>query len=225
MQELKAEGLWKSFLSGSQKISVLRDVNLNALPGDTLAIVGPSGSGKSTLLYILGSLEKPDEGSIYFGGKDVLNLKGDLISDYRAKDVGFIFQDHHLLPQLTAIENVLLPTMAIHSSQSVNKAATDLMKRVGLEARMHAFPAQMSGGERQRVAIARALMNGASMLLCDEPAGNLDQDTGREVVDLLLELAKEQQTIVIMVTHNLEHASKFTRQMNLHEGSLLEQAQ
>jgi lipoprotein-releasing system ATP-binding protein len=225
MQELKAEGLWKSFLSGSQKISVLRDVNLNALPGDTLAIVGPSGSGKSTLLYILGSLEKPDEGSIYFGGKDVLNLNGDSISDYRAKDVGFIFQDHHLLPQLTAIENVLLPTMAIHSSQAMDKAATDLMKRVGLGARMHAFPAQMSGGERQRVAIARALMNGASMLLCDEPAGNLDQDTGREVVDLLLELAKEEKTIVIMVTHNLEHASRFTRQMNLHEGSLLEQVQ
>lgn len=189
-------------------------------PGETVAITGPSGSGKSTLLNLIGALDVPTAGTVHLGEVEVTSLSGAELAAYRATRIGFVFQDHHLLPQLTALENVLLPTLALPHATSVKARAQDLLERIGLQARRDAFPAQMSGGERQRVAIARALVNQPSLLLCDEPTGNLDRTTGADVVTLLLELAQGQGVTVLMVTHNLEQATRFSRCLQLRGGKL-----
>jgi ABC-type lipoprotein export system ATPase subunit len=196
---------------------VLRGVDLTAAPGETLALVGPSGAGKSTLLHLIGALDRPTAGSIRLGDTDVTALTGTALAAYRAARVGFVFQDHHLLPQLTARENVLLPTLALPGGDPGRADA--LLQQVGVAHRADAFPAHLSGGERQRVAIARALINGAGLLLCDEPTGNLDRDTGTGIIDLFLALAGDGVT-VIMVTHNLAHAARFTRCLALRDGTL-----
>lgn len=199
--------------------TVLSDVSLAAAPGDTVAIVGPSGSGKSTLLNIIGSLEAPTEGTVIVDGIHVESLHGADLAEFRAKRVGFVFQEHHLLPQLTARENVQLPCLAAHVPSAVARA-DELLDRVGVAPRADAFPASLSGGERQRVALARALMNRPGLLLCDEPTGNLDQEKGSAVIDLLIETARRDGVIVLMVTHNLEHASRFARSFVLRGGVL-----
>jgi ABC-type lipoprotein export system ATPase subunit len=208
--------------------AVLSGVSLTAQPGETVAVVGPSGSGKSTLLNIIGALEKPTSGTVRLGETDVTALEGKALAAFRAATVGFVFQDHHLLPQLTALENVLLPTLAARTPPAPPSQggdwggahARELLKRIGVERRADAFPAQMSGGERQRVAVARALINGPKLLLCDEPTGNLDRETGAEIVSLLLELAERQGATVLMVTHNTEHAARFARCLRLSDGRL-----
>jgi lipoprotein-releasing system ATP-binding protein len=215
---LTVEGVKKSYDSSR---SVLDGVSMTARPSDTVSIVGPSGCGKSTLLNIIGALDKPDSGSISLGSLDVAALKGTELAKYRSGSVGFIFQDHHLLPQLTAVENVLLPSVAAKRA-AVRDDAIRMLDRVGVAGQADAFPSRMSGGERQRVAVARALINTPSLLLCDEPTGNLDQDSGKKVIDLLIELAAEQHVTVVMVTHNRDFAARFGRCVALRDGRLFE---
>jgi len=200
--------------------AVLKGVSLMAELGETIAIVGPSGSGKSTLLNIIGSLDKPTSGTVTFGGVDVTALADNQLAAFRATKVGFVFQDHHLLPQLTAYENVLLPTIPAGRADGVSEKAHKLMERMGILHRADAFPAQMSGGERQRTAVARALINDAGLLLCDEPTGSLDRESGSEIVSLLLELAGQRGVTVVVVTHNTEHAARFGRCLELVDGRL-----
>ncbi|HEY3418839.1 MAG TPA: ABC transporter ATP-binding protein [Armatimonadota bacterium] len=218
--DLIVEGLVKTFPTPQGSLTVLEGVSLTASPGDTVAIVGPSGSGKSTLLNIIGALDLPTAGIVMLGDIEVTSLGGAAMSEYRAQRVGFVFQDHHLLPQLTALENVLLPTLAARKQEGADTRARGLLERVGITERAAAFPAQLSGGERQRVAVARALINSPCLLLCDEPTGNLDRESGAATVSLLLELAREQQTIVLMVTHNAEHAARFAKSLLLTGGQL-----
>jgi lipoprotein-releasing system ATP-binding protein len=172
------------------------------------------------LLNIIGSLDKPTSGTVRLGETDVVALEGKALATFRATQVGFVFQDHHLLPQLTALENVLLPTLPAGGGNKSAEAMA-LLERVGVAHRADAFPSKMSGGERQRVAIARALINGAKLLLCDEPTGNLDRDTGTGVVELFLELAAQQGVTVIMVTHNVGHAARFAHTLELRAGALV----
>jgi lipoprotein-releasing system ATP-binding protein len=202
---------------------VLKDVSFDLGAGETLSIMGPSGAGKSTLLNIVGSLDKPTGGRVTLGETKVTALEGAALADFRSRCVGFVFQDHHLLPQCSAIENVLLPTLAAPpSSRDGSSRARELLERVGLKDRLHSFPAQLSGGERQRVAIARALVNRPPLLLCDEPTGNLDPETSAEAGALFLELARERGVMLIVVTHNLEFARLFGRCLELSAGSLRE---
>ncbi len=221
--DLVVNELTKTFSGEGVDVTILDHVSLTVRAAETVAIIGPSGSGKSTLLNIIGALEPPTSGNIQLGEIEVTRLRGNALADFRASRVGFVFQEHHLLPQLTAIENVLLPTLAAHDNNDnqTEARAIDLLERIGLTARRNAFPAQMSGGERQRVALARALINGATLLLCDEPTGNLDRHTGDTVIDLLLELAEQQAVTVLMVTHNSEQAKRFDRQMVLRDGALV----
>ena len=222
--ELLVEHLRKEYPAPDGPLVILRDVSLSLKPGETLAVTGPSGSGKSTLLNIIGSLDTPTAGGVRLDGIDVTALAGDGLAGFRAVKVGFVFQDHHLLPQCSALENVMLPTLAADAADAADAAgrARMLLERVGLAQRMTSFPAQMSGGERQRVAIARALFNGPRLLLCDEPTGNLDNDTGARVGDLFIELARERQVMLIVVTHDLEFASRFGRLVELRDGMLVE---
>ena len=218
---LVADSLVMQYAGGAGLITVLDRISLIAEPGETLAIVGPSGSGKSTLLNLLGSLDRPTSGTVRLGEVEVTALQGRALAKFRASRVGFVFQDHHLLPQLTAAENVALPTLAPGADRrGAGERARQRLEQVGLQARQEAFPGQLSGGERQRVAIARALINGPGLLLCDEPTGNLDRDMGAQVVSLLLELAGAQGVTILMVTHNLEHASRFGRVLQLCDGRL-----
>lgn len=200
---------------------ILTGISLIVEPGQTLAILGPSGSGKSTLLNIIGSLDRPTSGTVVLGETDVTALAGNALAAFRAKEVGFVFQDHHLLPQLTALENVLLPSIPAGRDSHAQDKARALIQRMGVSHRANAFPAQMSGGERQRTAVARALVNGAKLLLCDEPTGSLDREAGANIISLLLELAEHQGVTVITVTHNLEHAARFHQCMELIDGRLV----
>ncbi|NSW56418.1 MAG: ABC transporter ATP-binding protein [Armatimonadetes bacterium] len=218
---LVVENLTKSFvLPDNTPLTVLDGISLEAEAGDTVAIVGPSGSGKSTLLNIIGGLEPPTNGTVRLGETDVTSLSGAELARYRAQRVGFIFQDHHLLPQLNALENVLVPTLAAPGIDGAEARAEELLDRLGLAARAEAFPARLSGGERQRVAVARALMNRPGLLLCDEPTGNLDRNTGEQIVALLLELARDEGATVLMVTHNLDQAARMGRTLALSDGKL-----
>lgn len=206
---------------GPEARPILKGVCFDAGAGESVGIVGPSGSGKSTLLNIIGSLDSPTSGSVRLGETEVTALEGPALARFRATQVGFVFQDHHLLPQLTALENALLPAMAVGGDPTAPERAAALLERVGVGHRAAAFPAQMSGGERQRVAIARALINRPRLLLCDEPTGNLDRQTGSAVVDLLLELAEREGVTVLMVTHNAEHAGRMGRRLELRDGVLV----
>lgn len=217
--ELTVEHVRKEYDSSSATLLVLKDVSFALAPGETLAITGASGSGKSTLLNIIGSLDKPTSGSVHLGDIAVTGLAGAALADFRSRRVGFVFQDHHLLPQCTALENVMLPTLAASGGEEASRAKA-LIERVGLTNRMHAFPARLSGGERQRVAIARALVNGPPLLLCDEPTGNLDRETGEQVGALFKELAAERDVMFIVVTHDLEFARRFSRCAELRDGVL-----
>jgi len=218
--ELVVTDVCKAFETFRGALAVLNGVSLKLSPGEVVAVVGPSGSGKSTLLNIIGSLEKPTSGSVRLDDVEVTELAGDGLARFRSRQVGFVFQDHHLLPQCTALENVMLPTLAAHATDDAAERASDLLKRVGLAERVDHFPAQLSGGERQRVAIARALVNGAPLLLCDEPTGNLDGDTGMQVGDLFVELADERGVMLVIVTHNLELAGRFSQVKELRGGVL-----
>jgi len=220
-RRLQVTGLCKTYSSPAGSLTVLKDVSFTMQAGETLAVVGASGTGKSTLLNIIGSLDAPTSGSVELNGQEVSALRGEELSAFRARHVGFVFQDHHLLPQCTALENVLLPTLAVGASDAAG-TARDLLLRVGLEDRMDYLPAKLSGGERQRVAIARAMVNGAPLLLCDEPTGNLDRETGQRMADLFIELARERGTMLIVVTHDHELAQRFDTCRELRDGHLRE---
>lgn len=220
-EDLSVSGLSRSFSApDGTELKVLNGLSCGIAAGETVAVVGPSGSGKSTLLNCIGSLERPSSGSIRLGDTEVTSLTGSELARFRALRVGFVFQDHHLLPQLTALENVLLPDLAVGGRDEAAERAAALLRSVGLGGRVNSFPHQLSGGERQRVALARALINAPGLLLCDEPTGNLDRQTGDDVVALLLDIAARQPVTAVMVTHNLRHAARFGRCLQLHDGTL-----
>lgn len=220
---LRVIGLHKSYPTPSQPLVVLRGVSLHLQSGDSLAIVGPSGSGKSTLLNILGTLDRPTQGTVSFDGIDPFALPALEMARFRAQRIGFVFQDHHLLPQCTALHNVLLPRLALgRVTQADTQRAKLLLERVGLADRASHLPAELSGGERQRVAVTRALMNDPSLLLADEPTGNLDTKTSASVGQLLMELTAHTGAILIVVTHSPTLAANFARQMRMAEGELLD---
>jgi lipoprotein-releasing system ATP-binding protein len=218
--QLSVQHVRKEYESAGGGLLVLRDVCMDLEPGDAVAIVGPSGSGKSTLLNIIGSLDEPTSGCVLLGEIEVTGLAGTALADFRNRNVGFVFQDHHLLPQCSALENAMLPLLATGGATDGARKARQLLERVGLGERMHSMPAQLSGGERQRVAIARALINDPPLLLCDEPTGNLDQHTGASVGSLFLELAAERDAMVVAVTHDLALAGRFPACLELREGVL-----
>jgi ABC-type lipoprotein export system ATPase subunit len=216
---IETRGLSRSY--DKEKIFALRDAHLRIFGGEYLAIVGPSGSGKSTLLHLLGGLDKPSSGEIYFEQKP-LNSISDLAA-FRARTIGFIFQSFHLLPTLTAIENVQIPMFEMNWRASLRqKRAQELLQRVGLADRLHQLPAQLSGGERQRVAIARSLANEPKVLLADEPTGNLDSATALATIELLENLRSEQGATLVIVTHDSEIASRVQRKIRLHDGRVIE---
>jgi lipoprotein-releasing system ATP-binding protein len=189
--------------------------------GAALAVMGPSGSGKSTLLHILGTLDRPTSGSVRLEGKDPFVLPERELADFRNRHIGFVFQDHHLLPQCSVLENVLIPTLVASDHGGDSESwARELLERVGLSGRLEHRPAELSGGERQRVAVARALIQHPILLLADEPTGNLDRHTAQSVGRLLLDLHQQEQTVLVVVTHSSELARNFPRQLEMAEGTL-----
>lgn len=221
MDLLSVEHLHKQYDTPAGPLRVLDDVSFAIAPGESVAITGPSGSGKTTLLNIIASLESPTQGHVMVAGEDVGSLSGVALQHYRSLRIGLVFQEHRLLPQLTALENIQLPTLAPGAHENQPKA-TPLLVRVGLSSRSGTFAWQLSGGERQRVAIARALVNGAPLLLCDEPTGNLDHQNAARVADLLFELVAERQLALLLVTHNLELAARCTRHLRFDSGRLVQ---
>ena len=222
MSGLAVRDVHKSFATGAEPVVVLRGVSLDLAPGEALAVTGPSGSGKSTLLHLIGTLDRPTSGTIEIGGTDPFRLPEPELARFRNRSVGFVFQDSHLLPQYTVLENVLVPTVAFPEKTADLKAAearaVELLERVGLGHRLTHRPAELSGGERQRVAVARALINRPGLLLCDEPTGSLDRAAAGAVADLLFELHAAERTILIAVTHSLDLAARFPRRCELVEG-------
>jgi len=218
---LKVESLSKRFDTPRGPLSVLSDVSFELEPGQGMSIVGPSGSGKSTLLYILGTLESPSDGRVSLGGRDPFSMGELELARFRNSEIGFVFQDHCLLPQLTVLENVLAPTLVSRPHQEREQRARELLGRVGLGERLDHLPAQLSGGEKQRTALARALILDPALLLCDEPTGNLDRRSAESVGELLLEVHREQQTILIVVTHSEALAARFPERRRL-SGEALE---
>ena len=201
---------------------MLRNISLHITSGTSVVITGPSGSGKSTLLHIIGTLEAPSAGSVEINDTNPFNLSEPEIAAYRNSVIGFVFQDHHLLPQYSVLENVLIPTLAFKQDQGATQRAQQLLRRVGLADRQTHRPGQLSGGERQRAAIARALINQPGIILCDEPTGNLDTATTETIADLLFELHNAEKNILIVVTHNLTFASRFDRHLQLVDGKFSE---
>ena len=211
---LEINNLTKEYPTPQGPLSILSDISLKFDRGDAAAIMGPSGSGKSTLLYILGALEPPTSGTVVLEGQNPFDLDEKAIASFRNRRVGFVFQDHCLLPQCTVLENVLIPTL-IAEPDDYEARARLLLEQVGLSARIDHRPAELSGGEKQRVALARALIMKPVLLLCDEPTGNLDRKSADAVASLLLNLHLEQQTIMIVVTHSIELASRFPARFEL----------
>lgn len=214
----------KQFDTGSHTVNVLQDVSLEMSGGSAAVVTGPSGSGKSTLLHIIGTLDTPTSGKLKINGQEPFELSEPELAKFRNKSIGFIFQDHYLLPQYSVLENVLIPTLAFKSNgHDYEDRAKDLLNKVGLSHRLDHLPAELSGGERQRVAVARALINQPTMLLCDEPTGNLDHANANAIADLLFELHREEQNILIVVTHSLELAGRFPKRLKLIEGKIKEE--
>ena len=215
--------LFKHFGELPQRVEVLRGINLTIDADSPLAVTGPSGCGKSTLLHCVGTLTPPSSGTVEIDGTNPFELSEPELARFRNSVIGFIFQDHHLLPQYSVLENALLPAMAFPDSEdSPVERASHLLERVGLSHRLQHTPAQLSGGERQRVAVARALVNRPSLLLCDEPTGNLDAKTADSVAGLLFGLQSEESTVLVVVTHNEQLASRFPRRVDLAEGTCAE---
>jgi lipoprotein-releasing system ATP-binding protein len=221
MPDLSVENVTKEYPTRADPLVVLRGTSLSLNAGENLAILGPSGSGKSTLLYIIGTLERPTSGRITIGGHDITSLDETRLADFRNQQVGFVFQDHHLLPQCSVLENVLLPTIANGAARPAAVArARMLLDRVGLSQRLDHRPAELSGGERQRAAIARALIRQPALVLADEPTGNLDRTNAAAVGRLLLEMQQAENSMLVVVTHSQELASLFKRRMEIDEGKL-----
>ncbi len=223
MAQLKVQQLSKEYPTRGEPLRILSDISLTMNAGQSAAILGPSGSGKSTFLQILGTLQRPTSGTIQLGEVDPFALGETGLAKFRNEQIGFIFQEHHLLPQLSALENVLVPVLAkgTPTSQIVERAR-ELLARVSLSDRLDHRPAELSGGERQRVATARALINRPTLLLADEPTGNLDRTNAQQVANLLREVQRQDdpQPILLVVTHNSDLAERFDRQWQLDDGRL-----
>jgi len=215
---LSLEGISKSYQMGQVRVDALKGIDLHVCEGERVSIIGPSGSGKSTLLHLLGLLDRPTSGKVKIDGTDINTLNDDELSHFRGKKIGFIFQAFHLVPSLNALENVALPMLFydVPQAQREERAAKSLT-RLGMEDRMHHLPSELSGGQRQRVAIARSLVNNPSILLADEPTGNLDSKTGEEVLKIFDELNKEGKTLLV-VTHDIHIANRSPRIIKLKDG-------
>ena len=212
---LKATGVSKAYDTPRGPLPVLEDVDVALAAGESLCVVGPSGSGKSTLLYILGTLERPTRGEVRLDGRDVHALPEPELAAFRNREIGFVFQDHFLLPQLSVLENVLAPTLVAAAKEDYAARARTLLERVGLGDRLAHRPAELSGGERQRTALARALVMRPRVLLCDEPTGNLDADSARVVADLILELHRAEPSVLVLVTHSAELAARLPQRRRM----------
>lgn len=222
---ISCKGVYKSYKLGDTHLDVLRGVDINIKEGEFVTITGASGSGKSTLLHILGALDKPDKGDVFFRNQRITKFSSSRLNKFRNKDVGFVFQFYHLIEELTVLENVLMPAMADISAlgwlargAKYRKQATELLERLGLSERMKHRPSQLSGGERQRVAIGRALINKPEVLLADEPTGNLDWPTGQEILHILRQLHSEDGQTIVMVTHDERVAAMGDRRVVIKDG-------
>jgi len=221
MSELEARDVVKRFQLGDETIEVLSGLNLRLAPGESVAVLGVSGAGKSTLLHVLGGLDRPTAGQVLYGGKDLTALPPDEVAAFRNRSLGFVFQSHHLLPEFDAEENVMMPCLLAGMARKDARArAREILASVGLSHRLRHGPGKLSGGERQRVAIARALVLGPSVVLADEPTGNLDPHTADEVVDLFLRLNADAGTALVLVTHNEKLANRLAKKCYLVEGRL-----
>lgn len=217
---LTAEDIHKSYRIGKRTVEVLHGVSLSVGRGETVSIMGASGSGKSTLLHILGGLDRPNAGDVFFEGVSLGKMKPPRRAAFRAKRCGFIFQSYHLLPELDVLQNVMLPSLAARGSAGDRERAEHLLEQVGLGGRLDHRPQELSGGEQQRAAIARSLMNQPDLILADEPTGNLDSHTGENVLQNLFDLAQSEQRTLILVTHNDDVARRCGRELILKDGKL-----
>ncbi|QFZ55847.1 ABC transporter ATP-binding protein [Oceanihabitans sp. IOP_32] len=217
---LKITGLEKTYVSGDKQLTVLHDISFDVEKGQTFSIVGPSGSGKTTLLGLCAGLDQPNAGSVELCGQDLNRLNEDQRAQLRNQEVGFIFQNFQLLPTLTALENVSVP-LELQGSKEATKKSRALLEKVGLGDRVHHYPSQLSGGEQQRVAVARAFANAPSILFADEPTGNLDDDTGEKIIQLLFDLNKENGTTLVIITHDLELANRTQQILRLKGGKIV----
>jgi lipoprotein-releasing system ATP-binding protein len=218
---LDVRHLSKSYDTAQGSLPVLDDISFGLAPGEGMAVMGPSGSGKSTLLNILGTLDTPSAGAVSLDGRDPFSLAEPELAVFRNRQIGFVFQDHALLPQCTVLENVLAPTLVARDGDHTARAH-ELLGQVGLSHRLTHRPSELSGGEKQRVAIARALIRAPRLLLCDEPTGNLDHRSAGAVATLLLDLHRERQTMLVVVTHSPELAGRLLRRFHLEDGRLVE---
>lgn len=223
MSILSTIKLSKSYTLGKVSVPVLHDVNLAIGAGEQVALVGPSGVGKSTLLHLLGALDRATSGEIVCDGQHYSKLSSDELAQLRSRNIGFVFQSHHLLPEFTALENVLMPAQLSRLADSNSESrAKSLLERVGLVHRLAHRPGELSGGECQRVAVARALINSPAVVIADEPTGNLDGEAAKSVQELLLSLAREHNTTLVIATHNLELAHSMQRILRVHDGTVNE---
>lgn len=221
---LEVSAASKTFKNGAKEVHVLEDINFKVAEGASVAVVGPSGSGKTTLLGICAGLDRPTAGSITLNRILLDRLSEDEMAQIRNQHVGFVFQNFQLIQTLTALENVMIP-LELQGVKSARQQATELLERVGLGERVHHYPSQLSGGEQQRVAIARAFSNSPKILFADEPTGNLDEETGQSVEDLLFEINQEKGTTLILVTHDLELAEKTNQIIQLKGGKIIQERQ
>ncbi len=220
---VEVRSLWKGFDSVSARIEILRGVDFQINPAETLAIVGPSGIGKSTFLNLLGTLDRPDKGSVLFRGEDVFRFDEEKLARFRNESIGFVFQFHHLLPEFSALENAMMPCLIQGLlKEQAGEMAERILIRVGLKNRLHHRVTELSGGEQQRVALARALVLNPMVLLADEPTGNLDKKNSEQVHELLLALNEELGMVLVVVTHNLELASLMSRRVTILDGQMVE---
>ncbi|WP_411962877.1 ABC transporter ATP-binding protein [Haloferax sp. YSMS24] len=216
---IELQHVWKRYDTGGEVVEALKDVDFHADPGEFVTVMGPSGSGKSTMLNVLGLLDTPTEGTVLLDGQDVTDLSDTEMTTQRKQFIGFIFQSFHLIPTLSALENVEVPTL-FGDDPTARERATRLLERVGLGNRLHYRPDQLSGGQKQRVAVARALVNEPRILLADEPTGNLDRKTGRSVLDLFDEIRREDDVAVIAVTHDPQLSDYADRTVQLVDGRI-----
>jgi lipoprotein-releasing system ATP-binding protein len=220
---IRTQQLFKSYGNGAKRVDVLKEVDLTFSEGEKAAIVGASGVGKTTLLHILGTLDRPTSGQVFYGGKDIFTLSERELAVFRNREIGFVFQFHHLLPEFTALENTMIPCLIQGASKKeAASRAEGILALVGLKERLPHKPGELSGGEQQRVAVARALVLEPRVLLADEPTGNLDTKTGEGVFDLLQELNRTKGTTLVIVTHNLRLANQMSRQIHLVDGKAVE---
>jgi len=219
---IETKGLEKTFFHPAGKLNVLKGIDLAIKDGEMVAVVGASGVGKSTLLHILGTLDRPTDGKVFYNGSDVFSLPERALTEFRNRRVGFVFQFHHLLPEFTALENVMMPGLLARAGdyEGLKKKGSDMLAELGLGKRLRHRPGELSGGEQQRVAVARALFMDPSVVLADEPTGNLDTETGRELFNLLLRLNEEKGTTFVIATHDKEISSRCKRVLEMVDGRI-----